>query len=172
MNNITVGLDVDGVLANFILSACNLYGRREELIETWELDWIEDFEVIFNDVNFWDGLIVLNHPRNITFKFDYYITSIPQHLRESRTNWLRKHGFPDKPVIVSNDKLKTCEELGVDVLIDDKPETMAEVKNSDIVTGIQYVPYYFNPPITGDYHTDDLNDVNGLIKQMINKNKL
>lgn len=164
-----VGLDVDGVLANFYLSTCNKYGVPYEKQYSWIVPVIEDNLVeIMGDKDFWDDLIVLNHPEKLTFDFDYYITAIPPQHLESRVNWLKKHGFPDKPVIVAEDKISVCRELGVKYLIDDKPSTLEEFRGNDDVVGIHYISDMFDLGNHGDYQVRCLSEVGDLLFKLKN----
>lgn len=165
-----VGLDVDGVIADFYLSTCDRYNVIPQTQYSWFVDVINDnlLEII-DDTSFWDGLKVLNHPDKLTFDFDYYVTSIPPKQLKSRIEWLDKHGFPKKPVIVSEDKLTTCKELGITILIDDKPDTLKQFKDDSDVIGIQYHSDIFEYGIHGDYFVKCLTEVNDIISQIKKK---
>jgi hypothetical protein len=164
-----VGLDVDGVLANFYLTTCNKYGAPYEKVTKWEVPVIEtNLSEIIEDKDFWDDLIVLNHPEKLTFDFDYYITAIPNNMLDSRIEWLEKHGFPKKPVIVAEDKLTVCRELGVKVLIDDKPSTLQEFSNNEDVVGIHYISNMFDLGNHGDYQVRCLTEVNDILTKLKN----
>lgn len=163
-------LDVDGVLANFYFAFCTKFNKPVETIRQWERPWINDkFHEVANDHEFWANLPVLNKPEDINFEFDYYITSLPDNLKSAREEWLEKNGFPDKPVILSYDKSTTMKELGVDLLIDDKHQTIIEVHESGL-TGIQFVPYYMQPDDLHHLNIKNLNDVNIILEQIKNGN--
>ena len=159
-----VALDVDGILANFYLSACKKFDKPYTKVFHFGTDWIKKiFSKIANDKDFWGNLEILNPPEAIDFDFDVYMTHLPEKMLGSRIEWLKKNGFPDKPVIVSGDKAKTCLEMGIDVLIDDKPSTIKECKEVGILA-IQYVPYYsFMPIIEKEYAIKHLFQVNDIL---------
>lgn len=159
-----VGLDVDGVLANFYLQFCRKYDYKYEVIHEWQLpNIVKKWNEIAKNEEFWETLPVMSPPESITFDFDYYITSIPEYLKGSRENWLSKNGFPDKPVIVSHDKAKTCKKLGVGILIDDKPKS---VYGSDIYH-IQFLPDYWDgTTIYSDITIRHLSSAENIIKSL------
>jgi len=158
-----IGLDVDGVLANFNLAVSRFHNKPHITTNSWEQDWITElFHTIEHDDEFWDELPVLSHPEEITFEFDYYITAVPEHKKQNRINWLKKNGFPDKPVIVSDEKLETMRELGVDVLIDDKYSTIKEVQEAGLI-GIHFIPSYLEPKNTLTPNIKHLSQVNEIL---------
>lgn len=162
-----IGLDVDGVLADFYLSMCERFNQPYERVGEYEIGFFNDnIDLITTDKVFWDGLKVLNHPSMLTFDFDYYITAIPNHLAESRIAWLKNNGFPDKPVIVSFDKVSACRELGISVMIDDKPDTMLKFKEAEDLVGIQYIPPYSDMMVHGDYQVRCLTEIQDIIFQL------
>lgn len=158
-----VGLDVDGVLANFELGMAKLFNKPHVTSYSYDTQWISDLlHKVESDDEFWENLPLISHPEEITFEFDYYITSIPPEMKGARERWLKKNGFPDKPVIVSHSKLETMKELGVSVLIDDKVSTIEEVL-ADGLCAIHFLPPYM---IRKDYPFESikhLSQVNHLI---------
>ncbi|WP_127585122.1 5' nucleotidase, NT5C type [Paenibacillus koleovorans] len=50
-----------------------------------------------------------------------FITARPELFREVTVNWLERHGVPYHHICFVEDKLRTCMDLQVDVLIDDGP---------------------------------------------------
>jgi hypothetical protein len=160
-----VGLDVDGVLADFYLSMCERYSQPYVRINDWNgVDHINDnLDDVKGDMEFWRTLRILNAPTFLDFDFDYYITSIPEDVKEAREYWLKNNGFPDKPVVVSHDKVTTCRELGVKILIDDKPGTMLKFNKEPDLIGIQYIPPYSDMEILGDHQITCLSELKELL---------
>lgn len=163
-----VGLDVDGVLANFYLSMCERYKQPYGILNDWHgCEFINNNLVEVNvDSEFWKTLRVLNDPSMLDFEFDYYITSIPDGMKEAREFWLKSNGFPDKPVIVAHDKLTACRALGVSILIDDKPSTLEIFREQDDVIGIQYIPPYYDMGTWGDYQVSCFSDIKDLLETL------
>lgn len=158
-----VALDVDGVIADFYLAVCKKFKKPYISISDWEIDWIRNnFHKIEKDESFIRTLPLLNPPETITFEFECYMTSLPEKLLDQRQEWLLTNGFPDKPIIISNEKEKTMLEMGINILVDDKPDTIKKVNDIDGLIGIQYIPKYWDfqssPPV-GPYHVWHLPDV-------------
>lgn len=172
MNRVKVALDVDGVLANFYLAMCIKFNKPYVSVNSWSNSWQEEnFPKTFDDLEFWDTLPNINHPHAITFEFDCYITAIPEHLKDSRIKWLKKHGYPDKPVITAHDKATAMIENDITILIDDKFENINNVHKAGLY-GIHYVPDYMRP-IQEETHSPmftikHLSEANEII-QKINK---
>ena len=165
-----IALDVDGVLANFYLEFCKLHKMPHKTITEWEVKWIaEKLHTVDNNEDFWLRLPIINSPESISFDFDCYITSIPEQMKSIREQWLIKNGYPNKPVIVSHNKLPTMLKLGIDVIIDDKYSTIKSVSDAGLL-GIHFIPYFLNPPIIHSINTKHLYDVPEIIKKY-KKNK-
>lgn len=143
-----IGLDIDDVVAQFFPAMCRKVGRACERINIWD----GEVEAAFVRLNmrkvegnsrFWLNLVPLSRPEDITFDFDYYVTSSPKAMIQYRIEWLRMHGFPMRPVIYSSDKLKTMHDLNLDVLIDDNPSTLTMIKEGGKIP-IQFIPSYMS----------------------------
>lgn len=162
-----IGLDVDGVLANFELAMAKHFKKQHLTSYGWDVQWITDLiHKIEADEEFWENLPIISHPEAITFDFDYYITAVPPAMKGARERWLKKNGYPDKPVIVSDEKVKTMIELGVDVLIDDKISTIKEVHAAGLCA-IHFVPPYM---ITNDIQINNikhLSQVNEIVERWV-----
>ena len=149
----SISLDVDGLLADFDAGMRYKFNLPFEYYSNWEVPRLNLlFHYVENDYDFWVNLPMLNGPEKLDFKFDYYITSIPAPMKQARIEWLKKNGYPDKPVIVTNDKLTACKQLGVDLHIDDKHSTVIQL-NSNGVDCLKYIPYNMKEePTPYDFH--------------------
>lgn len=146
MKKQTRALDVDDVLAGFYMAMCIRYNKEIIPRDIWDgkkdCKFIaHNFHYIATEYNFWANLPVIFKPEDINFEFDYYMSSFPPEMEKARLEWLEKNGFPDKPLICSTDKLESCRELGVDVLVDDRKTTIDSLKGTE-VTGVWYRPWY------------------------------
>lgn len=92
--------------------------------------------------DFWYHLEPISLPIDVPRSTVCYITSSPKNMVEVRINWLAKHGFPKLPVIHSKDKAKTMMDLGVDLLVDDKLETVHQVRRTNILDAVHFRPWY------------------------------
>lgn len=163
-----IALDVDDVICQFTPHAHDFYGKEMEKCDYWcektmdaRLGKLWFTNGIAPDREFWKTIPPLSDPKDITFDFDYYISAFPEEMYNERVEWLKEHGFPDKPLIVSFFKLEKCIELGVDILVDDKPATILKLQNSP-VRGIHFVPSYAGFEPVGEYITN-LNQLNKYI---------
>ena len=87
-------------------------------------------------------------------------------MKGARERWLKKNGFPDKPVIVSDRKLETMKELGVTVLIDDKVSTIREVHEAGLCA-IHFVPPYMISNEIEVNNIKHLSQVNEIIEKYV-----
>lgn len=139
-----VALDVDGVLLDSYGHLMSTVGENVKMLDKWSDEDINNhFRAISKNVDWWRTIPQMVSPSAINFEFDYYLTSIPTHLIEARLENLKSLGFPIKPLIASFDKVSVCLEKGIDVLVDDKEETIIECRNFGI-NGILVKPYYYD----------------------------
>ncbi len=144
----TLGLDIDGVLANFNQSYIALASKRlnrpiathepeewnyllnrgvllEEETKLWE--WIED------NPQWWEELS--GYEENISAAFCipqevdvYYISSRPTPALRHTKNWLKRMNLGEAAVILTYEKGPVARALKLDYFIDDRPENCLEVK--------------------------------------------
>lgn len=143
-----IALDIDDTLAQFYPAMCKRLSLPCKRINIWdgagEASFIaNNFYIVENSKRFWLNLEKESRPEDINFEVDYYITSSPPLMRQHRKAWLDAHGFPNAPILISNDKIQTMRQRGIDVLIDDKPSTLEAVKQNNFIP-IQYVPSYMS----------------------------
>ena len=159
-----VALDVDDVIAAWYKAACEFceveFKKRDHWGKESQEFVLPAWNAIQGDEDFWTNLEPLN---TVDFEFDYYITSMPIHLIDNRIEWLKTHGFPQRPVHVGNDKVEIADRLGVDVLIDDKPENIRKWIESGR-HAIHYIPPYSSVEPASSYFTYNF----GNIKTMLN----
>ena len=176
---IKVALDVDGVLANFYLAMCRRFNMKYETVDRWGVPWLEEHLLgVDDDFEFWGNLPNMNRPDSISFDFDCYITAVPEKFKDSRIEWLKKNGYPDKPVIIAFDKAHAMKENGVSILIDDKFENIEKVSFAGL-HGIHFVPDYLYPkpqqthtPNLTIKHLSEANDIIERLKEEIELKQL
>jgi|TARA_R110000851_G_scaffold146223_1_gene285848 hypothetical protein len=147
-----VALDIDDVLAGFYPGMCDKYDRPELKINIWDGDfaakWVADnFSKIEANKFFWLGLPIISNPRAIAFEVECYITSSPKEMVNYRIDWLVQNGFPIRPVYHSTNKLETMRELGIDIIVDDKPSTVNSINQSEDKKALQFKPSYMSAEI-------------------------
>jgi hypothetical protein len=141
MKQIKIGLDIDGVLADFHMHWHMLYPEINPRPKVWEFD--ENIGRRFNDMkergvldDFYLNIPILTKPEDIPFEPDCYITSRPVSSKISEA-WLYENGFPKKKVItveVNTSKVITAKKQGIDIFIDDKYENFLELNDAGIKT--------------------------------------
>lgn len=143
-----IGLDIDGVLADFTRAWHELYPEVSPSPTTWYLDpKIGERFKAMREANtldeFYLNIQPLINPKDIPFEPHCYITSRPV-AREITEKWLNKHGFPPKPVIsleLRQSKVDAAKNIGVDIFIDDFYDNFVELNNSGITTYLYTAPW-------------------------------
>lgn len=146
MEKIVKGLDVDDVIAGFYLAMCIRYNVPVIPRDIWDgkdtCKFIADnMPEVSRDYRFWANLPIINSPDMLTFDFDYYVSSFPSEMAYARQEWLLKHGYPDKPLLCTTNKVQACNQYGINVLIDDSKSNIDKVNEAGIM-GIWYRPWY------------------------------
>jgi hypothetical protein len=136
-----IGLDIDGVLADFTGAWHELYPEISPTPSTWYLDpKIGERFKAMREANtldeFYLNIKPLINPTDILFEPHCYITSRPVS-REISELWLSKIGFPKKPVFSLNireSKVDAAKNAGIGVFIDDFYENFIELNTNNIFT--------------------------------------
>lgn len=161
-----VALDVDGVIANFYKAACEKFDEEYEDVETWDTPFIlHNWNEIVADTEMWRTLEVMN---TVDFEFHCYLTSVPESVVEHRQHWLDNNLMPERPLMISYDKVAMADEHGLDVLIDDKPDNIEKWIKSGR-KAIQYVPHYSKMEIKSPYYTNDFSELKHILKELKEK---
>lgn len=136
-----IGLDIDGVLADFNSGWSELYpdisktpnsffldrNIKERFAEMREKNTLDDFYL---------NLKPLILPENLPFEPHCYITSRPVK-KEISEQWLDILGFPKKQVYsidIMESKVDAAKDAGVEIFIDDRFENFVELNNAGIFT--------------------------------------
>lgn len=153
-----IALDIDDVLAGFFPHACEKFDKLETKCNIWDgvgvNKWIVDgFADITKDLDFWRTMPVISRANAIDFEVAAYITYSPLEVAEIRKEWLEKHGFPQAPLLNTQNKLKTMLENDINVIVEDRVSTVNAINNS----GLGVVALQFKPPyMTVDCDNPDL----------------
>ena len=144
-------LDIDDVLAAFYPGFCKYLHIPEKRVNIWdgkgECKWIIDnMYKIKDDCMFWFNLDKLSNPESIDFDVACYLTSSPKEVVETRRCWLIANGYPEAPVVSTQDKLKYMQDQNIDILVDDKLSTIDHI-NSNGKIGLQFKPAYMTEEI-------------------------
>lgn len=131
-----VGLDIDGVLADFNTGYAKRFNIKNK-ITFWNFDrkMKERMEELKNDGSFWLNLPLTTNPNDILIEPVCYITARPIETKEFTIEWLSENGFPNAPVYFS-DKEKTksviAKENKIDIFVDDSYENFKELTCNDV----------------------------------------
>jgi hypothetical protein len=166
MNSPTkIGLDIDGVLANFTLAWHRLYPEISPTPNTWFLDdKIHDRLNSMRDNNILNDFYLNIEPYldsiNLPFKPHCYITSRPVP-REITEEWLKKHKFPHNNVFsldILTSKVSAAKESGLEVFVDDSYDNFIDLNNAGVKTYLYSQPWNIMYDV-GDLRIDSLNDL-------------
>jgi uncharacterized HAD superfamily protein len=142
-----IGLDIDGVVCDFVSEIIRLGREQHNLDENWPMthdEWtaydMPGFDVVWKEHHkkktFWLGLSPYED-RELKFDPAFYITSRPCDSAVSE-HWLMLHGFPTAPVRtvgMKASKVAAFREFGEpDTLafVDDKPENFIELNQAGV----------------------------------------
>lgn len=143
-----IGLDIDGVLADFVSSWCD---ENPDIItkpNSWYLDRKinERFKKMKNDGKlneFYLNIKPLINPKELPFTPHCYITSRPVD-NNITEKWLDKYDFPARPVKtvdVRTSKVNIAKEMNVEIFIDDSFENFVDLNNNDVFTYLYTAPW-------------------------------
>jgi len=147
MNHKRIGLDIDGVLADFATAFSEKMGLPHKGNKSWYMSYkAKDPDLwakLLEDKEFWLGLKPLIDPDSLTFEPVAYVTarSIPQAWTEE---WLEVNGFPCNEVVVIDgsggvhgSKVEALNERDVDIFIDDHYKHFIELNQAGIKCYLQ-----------------------------------
>lgn len=143
-----IGLDIDGVLADFTGSWHELYPEVSATPQSWYLDRkVGQRFTAMREAGtldeFYMNIKPLMKPEDIPFEPHCYITSRPVS-KEISEEWLDKNGFPAKKVIsvdIRASKVEVAKEAGIEIFIDDSYENFVELNNAGVFTYLYSAPW-------------------------------
>lgn len=144
LNTPRIGVDIDGVLADFTGHLIANFQIDNHTAFHWNDPVIKDlYEKVKEDENFWISIPSLTSQEDMPFEPACYVTSrsIDKRITEK---WLDKHGFPRAEVIsIGHDKSKVevVKNANIDIFIDDKWENFVELNNAGICCFLYDQPY-------------------------------
>lgn len=136
-----IGLDIDGVLADF----SGAWSKKYSEISKHPNSWFSDRKMIerFNEMkknneldDFYLNIEPLILPNELLFEPHCYITSRPVDNKITE-KWLDKYKFPAKPVYtvdVRISKVEIAKSSGVEIFIDDSYDNFVDLNNNGIFT--------------------------------------
>ena len=149
LNNLKIGLDIDGVLADFI-SHYNKYYNVDKSPEIWNHDPEMDARIksLTENKDFWMTIPVLTKACDLSFEPTCYITSRDIPVEWTR-EWLYINGFPNTPVYsigYDKSKVSVIKNLNIDIFVDDRFDNFVEINKSGTLC------YLFDTPQNKRYN--------------------
>lgn len=142
--NLRIGYDIDGVLADFLTGWKHVFG--EDVVHGyWQCH--RDIGAYFESMSgeaLNDIYAVLDaFEETVPFEPVAYITHrpVPSSVTEK---WLHQKGFPQSPVHTvkkTGDKVETAKNLGINVFVEDNPDTFLEMWATGIICFLIDKPY-------------------------------
>jgi uncharacterized HAD superfamily protein len=137
-----IGLDIDGVLADFSTAFCELCDiPNEPNYWYWTYKWRDRKQELKDNKNFWLNIKPLMNGNLLPFDPVCYCTDRP--IDSSITElWLEENGFPCVPVItVNGSKVEKLKEQKLDIYVDDSYSNFVELNNAGICTYLYSRPH-------------------------------
>lgn len=147
MNHKRVGLDIDGVLADFSSAFCNRLGIKGLGNKSWYMSYkakdSDSWKYLIEDKDFWLGLKPLIDPDSLIFEPVAYVTSrmVPKEWTEE---WLERNGFPCNEVVVvpanggeHESKVDEIRKRDIDLFVDDHYKNFIELNQAGIKCFLQ-----------------------------------
>ncbi len=143
-----IGIDIDGVLADFTSSWCELYPDVHQSPTSWYMDrmMLKRFEQMKTDNtlnDFYLNIKPLVSAEELPFEPFCYITSRPVS-KEITEQWLDKHDFPCRTVYsinIKESKVDAAKEAGVEIFIDDSYDNFVDLNNNGVFTYLYTQPW-------------------------------
>jgi uncharacterized HAD superfamily protein len=133
LNPSKIGLDIDGVIADFHKQFCTYTNIPEYAPVHWNDPTIRTkFDEVKKQKDFWATMPVLNS--DLPFEPHCYITSRSIE-PEVTQKWLDDNGFPVAPLYCvghNMSKVEVAKQSGVEIFVDDKYENFIELNRNGI----------------------------------------
>ena len=160
-----IGLDLDGVLADFTKAWHGLYPDVSPRPDRYDYDSrmgerFKNMKVAGTLNKFYLGIEPLINPRDLPFEPKCYVTARPVD-SEISEQWLNKFGFPEKKVLtvpLGASKIKVIKDAGVELFVDDFYGNFVELNEAGITTYLYSAPWNLIYDV-GDMRLNSLNDI-------------
>lgn len=139
-----IGLDIDGVLADFVGHLMKVSNNENHKPEHWNDPIVRrEFEKVKKDEKFWAEIPALLTREDVPFEPHCYITarSINPEVTQA---WLDRNLFPTAPLYcvgVGESKIEVAKKSGIDVMVDDSIDNFTELNSNGIFCYLYDAPY-------------------------------
>lgn len=140
-----IGMDIDGVLADFVGGYC----RRFDVptAQHWDFDPKMGGRWQFLEDHFFENMMPIIKPSDLPFEPVVYITQRNPVRKEATETFLFiNNNYPVAPVLFTGSKLESCKKYKLDAFIDDNYETFVELNTNGILC------YLFDAPHNRKYN--------------------
>lgn len=165
LNRPNIGLDIDGVLADFATAWSNKFPEISATPNSWYFD--RKIGARFKGMakrgtldDFYLSIPALIESIDLPFDPCCYITSRPVST-EVTEEWLQRNGFPAKPVYtvdVRKSKVEIAKSANVEIFIDDSYENFVELNNNGVFTYLYTAPWNTRYDV-GHMRVNSLNNI-------------
>lgn len=165
MNMFNIGLDIDGVLADFTRGWHNLYPDAPAMPDRYNYDpkMGKRFKAM-KEAGTLDGFFLslnpLFDPKTLPFVPKGYVTARPVDSQITEL-WLKRNGFPKAKVITVEwgaNKIEAMKELGIEIFIDDFYGNFKELNEGGIRCYLYSAPWNIMHEV-GELRLNSLKDM-------------
>jgi hypothetical protein len=157
MNMYNIGLDIDGVIADFTRGWHELYPDASPRPDKYNYDPLmgqrfKDMKAAGTLDDFFLGLNMLLTPNELPFDLKGYVTARPIDTKITE-QWLKERGFPTRKVITipwGESKVDAMKEAGIEIFVDDFYENFKDLNDAGITT------YLYSAPWNSEYDVGEL----------------
>jgi len=160
-----IGLDIDGVIADFMLAWHKMYPEIPRDPDRYDFD--ENIMQRFDDMReagtlnaFYLNIKPLIKPKDLPFEPKCYVTARPVETWVTE-KWLKLCGFPKKKVFTvptGISKVEVMEEAGVELFIDDYYKNFTELNDAGIFCYLYTAPWNRSYDV-GNMRLNSLKDI-------------
>lgn len=144
LNTLHIGLDIDGVIANWNQHLFDYNDYPIKDVHYWNCPVIDYlFDKVRTDEDFWLTIKPLISPQELPFEPACYITArtIPAEITQQ---WLNENGFPKAPLYCVGEgesKVNVALNANINLFIDDSYNNFVQLNNAGVTTLLYTQPY-------------------------------
>lgn len=137
LNTLRIGLDIDGVIANWQQHLFDYNNHPIKDVQYWSCPVVDKlFDLIRTDNKFWLSIPPLINPDQLPFEPACYITArtIPAEITQQ---WLDNNGFPQAPLYCVKEgesKVNIALKANINLFIDDSYNNFVQLNNAGVTT--------------------------------------